>query len=89
MDSADMDQSRSSPRDIKHQESRVSPELLAAYKTWLLTTPAQPQRSLTDAHKDRVPPVSAFEGQFPKHNLPQTFHLLHLHREAVAGHLET
>ena len=84
-----MDQSWSSPREIKHQESRVSPELLTAYKTWLLTTPAQPQSSLTDAHKDRNLSISTFEDQFPKHNLPQTFHLLYLHREAAAEHLGT
>lgn len=75
--------------EIKHQESRVSPELLAAYKTWLLTAPTQPQSSLTDAPKDWDPTISAFGGQFPKHKLPQTFHLLYLHREAVAGHLGT
>ena len=61
------------PTEIKHQESRVSPELLAAYKTWLLTAPTQPQSSLTEELPIRTGtlPFLHLGVSFPNTNSPK------------------
>lgn len=60
---------------------------LGGFKSWLLTTPTQPQSLLPNAGKDWDPLIPALEGTVSQTPPPQPFQLFYLYLEAAVGHL--